>query len=447
MPITTDRLTFDRGGIHPPEGKERTEGVPLVESEPPEELAVLMIQHIGAPAKPVVERREEVLKGQIIGKAQGYISANIHSPVSGKVRKIENRTHGPTGKPVQAIVITNDGEERWAEGCNEPQDLDQMDPEQMVERVQEAGVVGMGGATFPAHVKLSPPPETPVSDVIINGAECEPELTCDHRLMVEKTEEIIDALQLIMRVVGAENGWVGVESNKPDAIEAFEQATAGISDVSVCALQIKYPQGAEQQIIKAITGREVPSGGGLPSDVGCLVHNVGTARAIRDAICLRKPLIERPLTVTGAGVEEAGNFIERVGTSAHHILQRQGTVEGANLFLMGGPMMGVAQPHLDVPVLKGTSGLILRHVRKPPPQRACIRCGRCVEHCPLGLVPSDLSIYAESEEWDFARQANIMECKECGCCSYVCPAKRRIVHLISYGKSELAKRKKKPDTE
>jgi electron transport complex protein RnfC len=426
------------------EGKGRTENLPLVESEPPDQVAVLMVQHIGAPARPVVDKRDEVLKGQIIGQAQGYISANIHSPISGKVRKIENHTHGPTGKSVQAIVIKNDGEEKWAEGCNQPQDVDQMDAEQMIDLVQEAGVVGMGGATFPAHVKLSPPPETPVTDVIINGAECEPNLTCDHRLMLERSEEILDALHLMMRIVDADNGHVGIESNKPDAIQAFEQATASDPGITVWPLKVRYPQGAEQQLIEAITGREVPNEGGLPSDVRCLVHNVSTALAIRDAIRFRKPLIERPLTVTGDGVEEAGNFIERVGTSAEHILERQGVAEGTNLFIMGGPMMGVAQSHYDVPIIKGTSGLILRHVEKPPPQRACIRCGRCVEHCPLGLIPSELSIYCEKEEWDFAREADIMECKECGCCAYVCPAKRRIVHLTRYGKAEIAKQKRKP---
>jgi electron transport complex protein RnfC len=444
MPTTAKKQTFRRGGVHPREDKERTENVPLVHSEPPDQLTVLMVQHIGAPARPVVEKREEVAKGQLIGEAQGYISANVHSPVSGKVRKIENAHHGPTGKPVQAVVIKNDGEERWAEGCNQPQNVDEMDAEKMVDLVHEAGVVGMGGATFPAHVKLSPPPDKPIHDVIINGAECEPRLTCDHRLMVEQTEEIIDALRLMMSMVGAEDGHIGIECNKPDAIQAFEEATAGESELTIWPLQVRYPQGAEQQVIQAITGREVPSEGGLPGDVGCLVHNVATALAIRDAIRFRKPLIERPLTVTGDGVKEAGNFVELVGTSAQHILERQGIVEGTNQFILGGPMMGVAQPHMDVPILKGSSGLILRHVAKPLEQRACIRCGRCVEHCPLGLIPSDLSIYCEQEQWDFARDANIMECKECGCCAYVCPAKRRIVHLVQYGKAELAKRKRKP---
>lgn len=447
MAITSSKLTFPRGGIHPPGDKSRTKDEPLVESEPPDELAVLMLQHIGSPAKPVVEKRDEVQKGQVIGKAQGFISANIHAPVSGTVRKVENRIHAPTGQPTPAVIIKNDGEERWAEGCNEPQDVDAMDTEEMIDMVREAGIVGMGGATFPAHVKLNPPPDTPVNDVILNGAECEPQLTCDYRLMVEKSDEMLEALKLIMSIVEAENGHIGIEANKPEAIEIFRTATADEPDITVHELEVLYPQGAEQQLITAITGREVPAGGGLPSEVGCLVHNVGTVLAIRDAIYYRRPLISRPLTVAGNAVESAGNFVERIGTSVRHILERQGMRDDANLLVMGGPMMGVAQADLDVPIIRGTSGLLLDCVRKPPDQRACIRCGRCVERCPLGLVPSDLSIYCENEDWDAAQDMDLMECKECGCCAYICPANRRIVHLVKYGKSELAKRKRESNSD
>ncbi|MFP4176182.1 MAG: electron transport complex subunit RsxC [Candidatus Brocadiia bacterium] len=447
MTTANKQRTFPRGGVHPPGTKSRTRDLPLSRSTPPDELAVLLSQHIGAPAQPAVDKRDEVLMGQIIGRAGGYVSANIHAPVSGKVKKVENRPHPPTGKPVPAIIIQNDGEDTWAEGCNEEQNPENLSPEEMVDLVQNAGIVGMGGATFPAHVKLSPPPEKPVSDVILNGAECEPLLTCDHRVMVEQTDNLLDAMRLIMRMVDADSGHIGIEVNKPEAIEAFEQATRGESDMEVHPLKVQYPQGAEQQLITAITGREVPSGGGLPADVGCVVHNVATAIAIRDAIRFRRPLIERPLTVTGESVREAGNFIERIGTSARHILERQGIGESANQLIMGGPMMGVAQAELDVPITRGTSGLILRRAQPPGPQRACIRCGRCVEHCPLGLIPSELSIYAEKQEWDLAKQANIMECKECGCCAYVCPANRRIVHLVQFGKAELAKQRQKTSDE
>ena len=442
MAIAAEKLTFRRGGVHPPERKERTEHMPLVVSEPPAQVAVLMLQHIGAPAQPVVQKKDKVGKGQLIGEAQGFISASVHSPVSGTVKAIENRIHNPTGRLVSAVIIDNDGEERWAEGCNEPQDVEGLDAKRMTELVSEAGVVGMGGATFPTHVKLSPPPGTHVTDVIINGAECEPYLTCDHRLMLERTDDIIDGLRLIMRIVGAPNGYVAIESNKPDAIEKFADSLSSEPNIGVRPLVVKYPQGAEQQLITAITGREVPSQGGLPSDVGCLVHNVGTVLAIRDAIRFRRPLIERAVTVTGSGVKEAGNFIERVGTSIQDILERQGALEEANLIIMGGPMMGIAQAQPDVPLIKGNSGILVETVEMPPPQRACIRCGRCVEHCPLGLMPGELSVMCENMDWDAALRLAVLECKECGCCAYVCPAKRRIVHMIKFAKAELAKRKR-----
>jgi len=442
MTTATKKLTFRRGGVHPPERKDLTEDLPLVVSQPPAQVAVLMLQHIGAPAAPLVKKKDKVDRGQLIGESQGFISANVHSPVSGVVKAVEGRTHNPTGRPVPTVIIESDGEDRWADGCNEPQDIEQMDAAGMVDLVKEAGVVGLGGASFPTNVKLSPPPGTAVTDVIINGAECEPYLTCDHRLMVERPDELAEALRLIVRIVGAERGHVAIESNKPDAIEKLTEATAGDAAVTVWPLQVKYPQGAEQQVISAVTGREVPSGGGLPHDVGCLVQNVATALAVRDAVLLRRPLIERALTVTGEGVASAGNFVERIGASIGDILRRQGLNEDCNLLIAGGPMMGIAQRALDVPLIKANSGLLARLAGPVPPQKACIRCGRCVEHCPLGLTPGQLSIVCERMDWDAAVALDIMECKECGCCAYVCPAKRRIVQLIRLGKAELAKKRR-----
>ncbi|MFW6189884.1 MAG: electron transport complex subunit RsxC [Planctomycetota bacterium] len=438
---TTASKTFRRGGVHPDERKERTSGLPLQRSEPPAVVAVPMVQHIGAPAAPVVKKKDEVKKGQLIGEAQGYISANLHAPVSGAVKAVEPRIYSVTGDRVPTVVIENDGEEQWAEGCNVRQDVESMDVARMVDLVQECGVVGLGGATFPSHVKLNPPADTPVTDVFINGAECEPCVTVDHRLMLERTEELVDGLKLIMRMVDAENGYVGIERNKPDAIEAFHEALADQPDISVLPLRVKYPQGAEQQLITAATGREVPSEGGLPSDVGCLVHNVATALAIRDAVRFRVPLIERAVTVTGDGVEKAGNFIERVGTNVGDILERQGVREGVNQLILGGPMMGIAQATFDVPLVKGNNCLILRRHVRVPEQRACIRCGRCVRHCPLGLMPGEMSIAEENMDWDKAVEYGMLECKECGCCAYVCPARRRIVHMTKFGKAELRRRK------
>ncbi len=435
------KVTFPRGGVHPPESKSTTRHLSLHRPPQPQILEVLMLQHIGAPATPIVKRREEVKKGQIIGEANGFISANVHSPVSGKVKSIENRTHNPTGGRVSAVVIENDGEDEWAEGCNVPGEMASMDPESMVSMVREAGVVGMGGAAFPAHVKLSPPQETPVSDVIINGAECEPMLTCDHRVMVENTAGIVEALRLIMRMVDAGRGYIAIEENKPDAIEAFQSVLAkdaAADGISLVGLEVKYPQGAEQQLITAVTGREVPAGGGLPSHVGCLVHNPSTALAMRDAIKYRRPLIERPVTVTGDALSDPGNFIELIGTSLDHILRRQGMTEDAGAIICGGPMMGVAQATAGVPLIKGNSGLVAFSSAEIAPQRACIRCGRCVENCPLGLMPNMISILCENEQWEPAgADYQVRECKECGCCAYVCPAKRRIVHMIKWCKAKL----------
>jgi len=434
-------LSFPTGGVHPDEAKERTSALPLENSQPPEVLTVLMAQHIGAPAVPTVKKKDRVRKGQLIGEARGFISANVHSPVSGTVRDVTEAVYCVTGGRVPAVVIENDGEERWADGTNEAREPGGMEPSQMVEAVRDCGVVGMGGATFPAHVKLSPPAETPITDVFVNGAECEPCVTVDHRLMLERTADVVDGLKLIMRIVSASRGYVAIEMNKPDAIEAFSSALEHEPDIEVVPLEVKYPQGAEQQIITAITGREVPSGGGLPSHVGCLVHNVATTLAIRDAIRFNRPLIERPVTVTGSGIAKAGNFIERIGTSVASIIERQGVREGANQLILGGPMMGIAQGVPDVPLVKGNNAILVLKEAWIPPQRDCIRCGRCVEHCPLGLVPSEISIACERQDWDRAVELNILECKECGCCAYVCPAKRRIVHLIKFGKAELRRRK------
>ncbi len=433
--------TFRHGGVHPAEQKERTRGVPLCVSEPPAEVAVLMVQHIGAPAAPVVKKKEKVDKGQLIGEAQGYISANVHAPVSGTVKAVEPRVYNVTGARVPAVVIENDGEERWAEGLDEPQDVEAMDTRHMAELVLECGVVGMGGATFPAHVKLSPPPDMPISDAFVNGTECEPYVTVDHRLMLERTAEVIDGLRLIMRIVAAPRGWVGIELNKPDAIDAFEAALAGETDIAVVPLEVRYPQGAEQQLISAVTGREVPSQGGLPGDVGCLVHNVATTLAIREAIRFRRPLIERPLTVTGDGAEAAGNFVERIGASLAAIVARQGMRAGTNQVILGGPMMGIAQGTLDTPLVKGNNCIILRRGASIPPQRACIRCGRCVDACPLRLMPGEMSIAMERHDWDAAVGYGMLECKECGCCAYVCPARRRIVQMTKFGKAELRHRR------
>ena len=439
----TGRTTFSRGGVHPPDGKEQTRDVALQDFAAPERVTVPLLQHIGKPAAPVVGRKDEVKKGQLIGEAQGFISANVHSPVSGKVKSVGRCVHNPTGRMVPAVVIDNDGEDEWADGCGQEQDVEALDVETMVDMVQDAGVVGLGGAGFPSHVKLSPPPEKPVTDVFINGAECEPFVTCDYRLMMEKTEDIVDALRLMMRMVDAPRGHIGIEENKPEGIEAFRAACADEDSITVHALAVQYPQGAEKQLIEAVTGREVPDEGGLPADVGALVHNPGTALAIRDAIRFRIPLIQRAVTVTGPGAREAGNWVIPMGTSVKEVLDRVGGMsDETRRVILGGPMMGVSQGDLDVPLIKGNNCILLLEKGDLAPQRACIRCGRCVERCPLGLVPSNISIACENEDWDAALEYDIQECMECGCCAYICPAKRKIVHQVKFGKAEIAKRDK-----
>jgi len=442
MAIGSETLTFPRGGVHPPESKDRTSGLLIQVCEPPRSVQVLMVQHIGAPARPLVKKGDQVKKGQVIGEAQGYISANIHSPVSGKVKKVDTAVLNVTGRKVPAVLIENDGQETWASGLNETQDVERMDARDMIGLVLEGGVVGLGGAAFPTHVKLNPPEGSEITDVLMNATECEPYITCDHRLMVEKTAELIDGLKLIKRIAGAPRAHVCIEMNKPDAIEALSRAVAHERDITVHPLEVKYPQGAEQQLITALTGREVPHKGGLPSDVGCLVHNVGTVLAIRDAVRFRRPLIERVVTVTGDGIENAANLLVRIGTSLAEILQRQGLREGLGKLILGGPMMGIAQGMTEMPLVKGNTALLALRDAVVPDQRDCIRCGRCVEHCPLGLIPSEISIVCEGLDWDAALGLNVMECKECGCCSYVCPAKRRIVQMVKFAKAELAKRKR-----
>ncbi len=435
-----ETITFPRGGVHPDGHKERTSEEPIRISKPPEEVAVPMVQHIGAPAAPTVKRKDEVKKGELIGEAQGYISANVHAPISGTVKAVEERIYNVTGARVPAVVIESDGEDVWSPELNVAQDVGSMDTDRMVELVAECGVVGLGGAAFPSHVKLKPPKDSPISDVFINGTECEPYVTADHRLMLERTTELINALQLIMRIVGGDRGWIGIEKNKPDAIDACAAALSEEAPIEVVPLEVRYPQGAEQQLITAVTGREVPGGGGLPSDVGCLVHNVATALAIREAVRFRRPLVERVVTVTGEGIENAGNFVERIGTNIGDILRRQGTRESANQLILGGPMMGIAQGVPDVPLIKGNNCILVREVAEIPPQRACIRCARCIEHCPLGLMPGQLSEVCEYGDWETAREMGLLECKECGCCAYVCPAGRRIVQLVKLGKAELRKK-------
>ena len=433
------------GGIHPPDRKQGTTDLPIEDFPLPDRVAILMSQHIGALCKPTVQKGDRVQTGQVIGAAQGFISAPIHSSITGTVSAVESWPSPVTGARVAAVLIERDtaSGDVWAEGTNQPDDAD-LTPEQIKERVVGAGIVGLGGATFPTHVKLSPPPDKPIDTVILNGAECEPYLTCDNRLMIEQSKEVVAGFRLILRALNCRNGIIAIEANKPQALEAMRRAAAEADgSLRVERMKVKYPQGAEHQLIKALTGREIPWRGGLPMAIGVVVQNVATAHAVYEALRRRRPLIQRVVTVTGDGVDRPGNFRVRIGTPVGALLERAGLRPDARKLIFGGPMMGLAQRSADVPVTKSTSGLLVLREVIEAAFGPCIRCGRCVRACPYGLTPAEISRATERLDLEMAQEWNIAECKECGCCTYVCPAKRPIVQQVKFGKAEIAKRKKK----
>jgi electron transport complex protein RnfC len=433
-------LTFS-GGVHPPESKQLTEARPIEPAGRPAEIVVPLSQHIGGPATPVVEKGDAVRAGQMIGEASGFVSAPVHSPVSGTVKKIADHPHG-LGGDQPAVVIEPAAEDDWA--LMEPfTDLDRTPKERLVERIRDAGLVGMGGAAFPTHVKVVPPKGHSFDTVILNGAECEPFLTCDHRLMLDRGAEIVKGLEILLKITGAQTGFIGIEANKPDAVARLAELTKHSAHVNVAVCRVKYPQGAEKQLIKAITGREVPVGG-LPFQVNVLVQNVGTAYAVWDAVVNGRPLVERAVTVTGPIVREPKNLWVKVGTPVGELLERcGGLTDDAARFILGGPMMGLAQHRFDVPVTKGTSGVLFL----PPPRpddfvaTPCIRCARCVDSCPMKLVPCEAATFSEAGMLDEAERYGAGDCIECGSCSYVCPARRHLVQSIKVSKPAVLARR------
>jgi electron transport complex protein RnfC len=427
-------------GVHPPEFKNLTEGKAIQPMLPPDKVMIPLLQHFGKPASPLVQKGDEVLMGQKIGEEQGLFSASVHSSVSGKVLSVDPFNH-PGGAPVLAVTIANNGEDNAVPDKKKTKDPFSLKPDEIRAKVKEAGVVGLGGAAFPTAVKLSPPKDKPIDTIIINGCECEPLLTSDYRLMLETPEDILKGAELARIATGAERIIVGIEDNKKKAFALFQEKIQDYNG-DVVLLKTKYPEGAEKNLIQATLRREVPRGG-LPFDVGIVVQNVGTAKAIWDAVSRGKPLIERAITVSGHSISDPQNLLVRIGTPFQSVIEYCGGLKDGNILVMGGPMMGIAQWSPDVPVIKGTSGILAWDLPEPGFEQPCIRCGRCIEHCPMVLVPTQLAKYIKFEKLDEAEDWGILDCVECGSCQYICPSKIPLVHWMRLGKNRLMSEKQK----
>ena len=427
--IREKRLEGYYGGVHPVEGKEGTEGMPLVRFPDPKTVVIPLSMHLGAPANAVVEVGDKVKVGQKVGEAAGFISAPVHSSVSGTVVAIEDRPHATRGQCL-SVVIESDGLNTLHESVQPNKSLEELTPDEIIEIVKNAGIVGMGGAGFPTYVKLKP--NKPIEAVLLNGCECEPMLTADHRVMLEFADDIIFGLKAMMKTVGAPRGVIVIEDNKPDAIELMQSKVEHEEGIEVCVAKTKYPQGGEKMLIKRVLGRSVPSGG-LPADVGAVVSNVSTVKAISDAIQKGMPLIERVTTVTGKHIPNPGNFIVKIGTSAAELVAHCGGISGQDVMVKaGGPMMGFPQTTLDTPIMKGSNGIIAIDTDETEVQ-PCIKCGRCVDVCPMELKPLYFAKLAGDPV--ALKEKNIMDCLECRCCEFICSSKIPLVSMIKAGKA------------
>lgn len=433
--------TFKIGGVHPDANK-LSATQPIQDAQLPKVAIIPLGQHIGAPANPIVQKGDTVKVGQLIGEANGFVSANIHSSVSGTVAKIDVATD-VAGFKKPAVYINVEGDE-WLDTIDRTDTLVteiKDDAKTIIGKIKDAGIVGMGGATFPAHVKLSIPDGKKADFLIINGVECEPYLTADHRLMLEKSNELIIGIKILMKAINVEKAYIGIEANKPDAIEKLTELCKKEQGIEVVPLKLKYPQGGEKQLINAISGREVPSGK-LPIDAGAVVQNVGTAFAVYEAVQKNKPLFERIVTVTGKTVATPSNFRARIGTPvADLIVAAGGDLESTGKVISGGPMMGKAMNNLESTMTKGTSGLLLIEDAEATRKEAgpCIRCAKCVDACPMGLEPYLLMPYSQRQMWDELEALHIMDCIECGCCLFSCPANRPLLDYVRLGKNTVGK--------
>jgi len=451
--ITKSVRTFRGGGIHPPEFKELSAEQAIEPLPAPEMVHIPLVQHIGAPCESLVKKNQLVKMGEMIGRADAFVSAPVHASVSGKVKKIDLFPH-PLGTRTMAISIENDGEDTWDDSITPDAPFGPLDAEagkDYLAAIREAGIVGMGGAAFPTHVKLSPPPEKPIDTIIVNGAECEPYLTSDYRTMLERPESVLYGLRAMMAVLGVRQAVIAIEDNKPRAIQSLreaiaseDKALAALGEVGVVVCKTKYPQGGEKQLISAVLNRSVPTGA-LPMDVGVVVMNIGTCCAAAEAVAHRKPVITRTVTVTGTSVPHPRNLEVRVGTPFSALLEACGCeLKPEGKLLMGGPMMGKAQRDAEAPVVKGTSGLVVLDPNEVAhfTERPCLRCGRCVEACPMNLMPSRLASFTENDVLEPLDDLGILDCVECGSCSYICPSQRNIVQWIRLGKMKLREKKK-----
>lgn len=429
--IRENRLAGYYGGVHPLEHKEFTEHLALKRFPEPEVVVIPLSMHAGAPANPIVEVGDTVKVGQKIGESAGFISSPVHSSVSGTVTAIEVHKHATRGECL-SVVIRSDKKNTLHESVKPHKDLDSLTPDEIVEIVREAGIVGMGGAGFPTSVKLKPP--KPIDTVLLNGCECEPYLTADHRVLLEFADDVIFGLKAIVKTVGAQKGVIVIEDNKPDAIELLESKTADIPELEVVTARTKYPQGAEKMLIKRVMKRQVPSGG-LPADVGCVVSNISTTKAISDAIQTGMPLVERVVSVTGEHIQNPGNYIVKIGTNTKELIDYCGGITGEDVTVKaGGPMMGFVLTDTNVPIMKGSNGIIAvdtDHTAEQP----CIKCGRCVDVCPMELSPLYFAKYADDENWQGMKDKNVMDCLECRCCEYICSSKIPLVTKIKAGKN------------
>ncbi len=430
-------LTFPKGGVHPPHFKAQTQGLAIEVMPVPAELEIILGQHIGAPCTPTVAKRDVVTEGAVIGEVTKGLGVPLHAPVAGKIKNLATSVH-PMRVSTPSIILEVDKEAEPVE--YQAVDWQQLSSSELLAKIHDAGIVGIGGAGFPTHVKLNPPANSPVDTLILNGAECEPYITADHRQMLENATEIVEGAKIILKVLGITECHIGIESNKPDAILGMEKAAleGGNTDytIKVQTLQVKYPQGSEKQLIQAVTGRKVPAMA-LPASVGVVVQNVTTAKAIYDAVVYSKPLYEKVVTIAGKGISRPANLLVKIGTKISDIVDYLGGVKpDLAKVIMGGPMMGFALSSLDAPVTKTTSAILFlsEDETDTKPHSQCIRCGWCLDACPMGLEPKEIGIYVEANRAEDTAQFGVFDCFECGSCAYVCPAKRPLVQFVRLAK-------------